>query len=516
MLSTLVAALPLVGAHDPPWAWPETQQVSPAANQFDAFFGADLDLDSDLLIAGASTFVTGFWFYETGAAFVFRREATGWVEEATLTSPTPVDGGRFGAAVALADGRALVTENGGAWIFVRAGTAWSSEAFIDLTDPKFEFDHYTAVVFDGDRAVFGSEVVVGPGTTEIGFREFVRTGSAWSEVAPFLPPEPIEFPLELALDGDRLIVGECRDDALGSNAGAAFVFERTGGAWTFDAKLLPPDGEEADLFGSEVAISGDRAIVSQFGDDNEVGIDVGAAWIFERVGGQWVAHTKLLPPAGGPPGPSAFGNGVALDGDHAAVADRLAKQPGATLGNATIYRRLPTGWQTESTVWGTSPPGFLDFFGDAMELEGDRLAVGFSKDLGRVHVFDRAPSAGAAAILVEGNPLSLTITSQPVLGSTLSLAVDVGGTTGNAAAVLAGALAPAALPLPDGTLVVDLSVPSAEVFGLPSAPGPVARFDVPIPADPVLTGLEVFAQALHFGGGPPPALSNGLLLVLAP
>jgi hypothetical protein len=44
-------------------------------------------------------------------------------------------------------------------------------------------------------------------------------------------------------------------------AGSAYVFERAGGKWTEQAKLLPEDEEYRERFGGSVALAGDTALI---------------------------------------------------------------------------------------------------------------------------------------------------------------------------------------------------------------------------------------------------------------
>ena len=63
------------------------------------------------------------------------------------------------------------------------------------------------------------------------------------------------------IDGDFAIVGARFDDSNGDNAGAAYIYRRVSGTWVEDTKILPSDGVANDLFGADVAISGDIAVV---------------------------------------------------------------------------------------------------------------------------------------------------------------------------------------------------------------------------------------------------------------
>ncbi len=85
------------------------------------------------------------------------------------------------------------------------------------------------------------------------------------------------------LSGSRAIVGAHRDDDNGSMSGSAYIFEDTGSGWTQVAKLTAADGTTYDWFGWSVSISGDRAIVGAYGNDDAAAIS-GSAYVFAQAG----------------------------------------------------------------------------------------------------------------------------------------------------------------------------------------------------------------------------------------
>ncbi len=107
------------------------------------------------------------------------------------------------------------------------------------------------------------------------------------EVAKIVPPDgsPADlFGRAVALDGDTLVVGSPRDDDNGLNSGSAYVFVRDPGeaeSWRRVAKLLAADGAPKDEFGNSVSVSGEFVVVGAWlKDDN--GPDSGAAYVFQR------------------------------------------------------------------------------------------------------------------------------------------------------------------------------------------------------------------------------------------
>ena len=85
-----------------------------------------------------------------------------------------------------------------------------------------------------------------------------------------------EFGTGVAIHGDVAVVGAPRDDDVALEAGAAYVFRRSGSSWTEEAKLVAPPGSGAlfDFAGRSVAVGADAILVGVEGDD---GNGLGAA-----------------------------------------------------------------------------------------------------------------------------------------------------------------------------------------------------------------------------------------------
>src|SRR5262249_59081842 len=91
----------------------------------------------------------------------------------------------------------------------------------------------------------------------------------------------------VAIRGETVVGGAICDSAARLNQGSAYVFERSGGVWSQQQKLLAPDPGENDQFGFSVAISGATAVVGAFVDDGAAGDSQGSAYVFVRSAGGW-------------------------------------------------------------------------------------------------------------------------------------------------------------------------------------------------------------------------------------
>ena len=233
-----------------------------------------------------------------GAAYPLRLDPLVQQGEKLTGGTTEGEAGLFGFAVALSsDGNtALVgaqhdaNEAGAAWVFARSGTAWSQQG------PK----------------------LVGAG--EVGEGHFGRS-------------------VALSGDGDTALIGGPAD---GNHVGAAWIFQRSGSAWTQQgAKLVA--GQEAGAyahFGRAVALSGDgaTALVSAPNDGN----GRGSVWVLKRVGGEWVQHGAKLTGAE-MVGEAHLGAALAMSQDGATA---MAGGPGddGRLGAAWAFVRGADAW----------------------------------------------------------------------------------------------------------------------------------------------------------------------------
>ena len=260
-----------------------------------------------------------------GAVYVFTRSGTAWSQQAYV-KPTDIDAGdMFGYAVALtADGNMLAVGvfdedgssrtingpadnksngSGAAYVFTRAGATWSQQAYIKPSngEPQDSFGVHVALSDDGSTLLVGSldEDCTATGVNAPGCDSdqkedvsvgaayvFVRSGTTWSQQA-FLKASNSGFNdwfgsrLALSGDGNVAVIGASLEDsnATGINgnqkdesateAGAAYLFTRTGTTWQQQAYIKGSNTEAYDEFGSSIALdrSGTTLVVSARGED---------------------------------------------------------------------------------------------------------------------------------------------------------------------------------------------------------------------------------------------------------
>ncbi|MDC0745699.1 FG-GAP repeat protein [Polyangium mundeleinium] len=191
-----------------------------------------------------------------------------------------------------------------------------------------------------------------------------------------------KFGTALSLSGDTLLIGAARAD-IGANLdqGAAYVFVRSGGVWTEQAKLVANDGAGSDAFGGSVALSGETVLVGATGASVGGQEKQGAAYVFVRSGSVWTQDAKLVASDGAPF--DAFGGAVSLSGDTLLIGATGRDINGMqSLGTAYLFARDGVTW-TEKSKLVASDGAQLDNFGVAVALSGDTaLVTAFSDDIG--------------------------------------------------------------------------------------------------------------------------------------
>ncbi len=289
-------------------------------------------------------------------------------------------------------------DRGAAYVFVRSSGVWQQQARLVASDGAAADFFGWGIALLNDIAVigaFGDDTA--PGADQGAAYVFERVGSLWFERQKLTAPDAAAgalFGYSASISGDRIAVGAL-SAAVAANAeqGKAYVYFRTGIApsWSFEQTLTALDGAASDFFGAHVSLSGDTVLVTASGDDVGANADQGSAYVFDRSGGTWVQQQKLLPSDGG--AGDGFGLSGALFGDTAVVGSFSADvPPNANQGAAYVYTRSGPTWSPQQKL--VLPNGAPNqFAGFSIALSGQVVAVGaFGRDADRggIAIFRRS------------------------------------------------------------------------------------------------------------------------------
>lgn len=216
------------------------------------------------------------------------------------------------------------------------------------------------------------------------------------------------FGVGLAIDGDTLVVGASREasatrtingdssDNSAIDAGAAYVFVRSGSTWALQAYLKASNADADDRFGFDVDVSGDTVVVGAHLEksagtgvngnqaDNSI-LHAGAAYVFTRQGTTWTQQAYIKPTNTGRF--DFFGGSVSICGDTLVVGSPEEDSDAVGVdgdpfndnldgaGACYVFERSGSVW-TQSAYIKASNPGFRDYFGTEATLSGNTIVVG--------------------------------------------------------------------------------------------------------------------------------------------
>lgn len=321
-------------------------------------------------------------------------------------------------------------------------------AEVGVTQEMDGFGH--AVAVSGDTLVIGAPFEDGGATGVNGQPDeevkdsgaayvFVRNAGVWTQQAYLKPAAGVtaymRFGFSVAASGDSVVVGapaerssatgvNGKPDTLASNAGAAYVFVRSGTNWTQEAYLKPAAVgrlQVGDYFGNSVAISGNTVIVgAPYEGSSTIGVNsrpnedaqwAGTAYIFVRKGATWAQEAYLKPAeVGGTQAGDYFGHSVAVSGDTVVVGapmedssttgvNSVPDEGALDSGAAYVFARSGTNWTQQAYLKSASvgTARKLDWFGWSVAVSGDRVAVGVPYENSGDSLPDDNISGGGAA-----------------------------------------------------------------------------------------------------------------------
>jgi hypothetical protein len=183
-----------------------------------------------------------------------------------------------------------------------------------------------------------------------------------------------EFGHAVAVSRPFAVIGAPNDAGNRATSGTAYVFRQRRAQWRQVARLVARDGASFDAFGHAVAISGNVILVGAPGRD-AVGLNAGAAYIFRYNGVRWKQEARLLPDT---PSDVYFGWTVALSEDIAVIGAPYGESGFLSSGSVYIFRYDGTRWRQETRLISGSVGGrgLRDLFGWSVALSGDTLVVG--------------------------------------------------------------------------------------------------------------------------------------------
>ena len=364
---------------------------------------------------------------DAGAAYVFVRNGTTWTQQAYLKASNAGSGDLFGRPVRMSGDTLVIgaffedssatgvngdqgdnsaQDAGAAYVFVRNGTTWSQQAYLKASNTEANDTFGSSVAIDGDTVVVGAYHEASSATGVNGDQSdnsapdagaayvFVRNGTTWSQQA-YLKASNTDANDEFGaavVSGDTVAVGALQEasnargingdqsDNSAPNAGAVYVFTRSGTTWTQRAYVKasntdPGDGFwRCDMVGDTLAVGApdeDSAATGVNGDQNDNSADgAGAVYVFTGLtGAANLTPTSTNPPAltatpTTPPAPTQTATAPASSTASASPTPSAPATVTQTAGTTAPPTDTPPALTATPTVTPTASPTPLPCIGD--------------------------------------------------------------------------------------------------------------------------------------------------------
>ena len=188
------------------------------------------------------------------------------------------------------------------------------------------------------------------------------------------------FGANVDIDNNYAIVGASWDN---NYQGSAYIFERVDGSWIQKQQLFADDGQSEDRFGTNVAIHNNFAIVGAFFDDNKKG----SAYIFEKdTNGIWNQKQRLFASDG--QNEDRFGSSVDIYNNYAIIGAYVKDN---RKGSAYIFEQVNGIWnQKQILVSSDGAPD--DYFGSSVAIYNNYTIVGAyytDNAIGSAYIFEQ-------------------------------------------------------------------------------------------------------------------------------
>ena len=254
-----------------------------------------------------------------------------------------------------------------------------------LSDRLWSSDAFTGDDFGRSLSTYGADLVVGaPGDDDSGTssgavyhlaRGADGTYQQVQKLTAFDGGVTDEFGAAVSVDGDWLVVGARNDDDLGANAGAAYVFQRVNGAWAAGPKLTGSLSNDGDLFGASVAVVDGptpRIAIGAYWHGSGPTSTGGAVYVFEYDGNAW-NEAQFVRPVDVIAG-DFFGVELDMVGDRLVVAATGNDAQFSSAGAIYVFDHDGNSFVQSAFLQPSDAATFINF-GRSLDLGSDQLAA---------------------------------------------------------------------------------------------------------------------------------------------
>jgi hypothetical protein len=394
--------------------WIFKSKLNPSGTSSRTRFGTSVALQGNILVVGSP----GDVYY--GAGYIYEKVGDEWTLSAKVSTPPSIytfEGYSIGCSVAVDNGVVMVGADGynGGWpnvigkgyvfVFEKVSGVWTQQVRLEDLAGTMNDEYGAAISIKNGYAYIGK-----PGNNAGEVMIYKKNGTTWTYVTRLYGVSAGDrFGECLATDGSAIAVGApCDDTIAGADAGSVQVFRKSAETWTSEGILTATDAVPNDYLGTSVAIEGGRLLIGAIRGYGSYG----CAYIFEK-NTTWSQKTRLTPYNTTIDGRS--GHCVALVGDAVWVGAYNSDTYAHWYAGLVNEYRLQSGvWQNTNLIT-AGDSGFYMKFGSALDMDGQRIAVGVPRDTspygantGSVYVFVKTNGVWQIeAFLMDDTPMTV-------------------------------------------------------------------------------------------------------------
>jgi len=237
------------------------------------------------------------------------------------------------------------------------------------------FGSCIAVSDDGLTLVVTSYMTDNQGGTRYVASAFVRSGSIFTFQQTLLSPDSYqsgtlsEQNVSISGDGNTIALGLFGSGAMAS--GKVSIFTKVGTTWEHQALLTPNVQTNGQYFGAAVSLSYDGTVCAIGTAESSTEYSPGSAYVFVKSGGVWSQQTKIDPPDGIHGG--YFGRFLSISGD----GNTIAVSAIGSVNNPYIYVRSGSAWNLQSRLVLSDGGNYNTAIGAYISLSSDGNTCGF-------------------------------------------------------------------------------------------------------------------------------------------
>ncbi|MFT4660775.1 MAG: hypothetical protein ACI8XB_001043 [Patiriisocius sp.] len=346
-----------------------------------------IDVHGDYAIVGAFGDDTNG--SQSGAAYIFERCGSEWIELQKLIPSDNVASDRYGRGVAIWGDFAIVgapydddkgNNSGSAYVYQLIDGVWEFDQKLTALDGSgSDWYGWTVSIWE-DYVLIGAQNDYGAVAFSGSAFIYKKVNDVWTFQTKLLAPDAgvfDNFGLSLDIRNGYVIIGADENDNVDLDTGAAYIYKNVNDSWNFEMKLIASNFAEDDKFGHDVAISDSMAVVCSLNNDTLVN-DAGAVYVFKNQGsGVWIEDDILISPE--TIVSENFGISVDFNEQFLIAGTTTGFGLAFQTGSTYLHTYNGTSWEYEQKIF-ANDGDHADFYGAGSSMHGSTIMIGAMGD----------------------------------------------------------------------------------------------------------------------------------------